>query len=275
MLVGMAFEAADGLERAIARNRAALLRVVALLFLMAGLDEGGADTVPRRVWRQALRLLRPAESAARRLIVVAARGIEVEAPKPRAARRPTSTERLQAKGLLVVHEGINLGLARAWSEPPAAVPEKSAPRIPAFALTDPSRRFDKRGWDGLRPFPKHGFDLADPDEAVNAAPLCRRVLALKAALDDLPRHATRLARREARANLASSQMQGGFAPASPGQRLAAHDKESQQLKGATFTPIRLGHPPGRRRKPSREVDHILIECHELAVALRRQSASPP
>jgi hypothetical protein len=30
-----------------------------------------------------LRLLRPAESAARRLIVVAARGIEVEPPKPR------------------------------------------------------------------------------------------------------------------------------------------------------------------------------------------------
>jgi hypothetical protein len=39
-----------------------------------------------------LRLLRPAESAARRLIVVAARGIEVAPPKPRAEnRRPASS----------------------------------------------------------------------------------------------------------------------------------------------------------------------------------------
>jgi hypothetical protein len=34
-----------------------------------------------------LRLLRPAESAARRLIVIAARGIEVAPPKPRPRNR--------------------------------------------------------------------------------------------------------------------------------------------------------------------------------------------
>ena len=38
----------------------------------AGLDEGATAPIPRRVWRRILRLLRPAESAVRRLIVIAA-----------------------------------------------------------------------------------------------------------------------------------------------------------------------------------------------------------
>jgi len=258
---------------AIDRNRDALARIVAVLFAYAGLDEGGADEVPRRVWRMILRLLRPAESAARRLIVIAARGIEVKPPKPRPEKEPTGIERLVAAGVLTFHE-VNLGLARAWSEPQApAEPEKSAPRVRAFPLTDPPRRFDTKAWDGKRPFPQDGFDLLDPDEEVSARHLCRRILSLKAALDDLPRHARRLARREARLALA---------PAGNGQRLAAYDEESQrlaayekknpQLKGANQRQtIRPGHPPGRRRKPAHRVDDILSECHALAV----QALKPP
>jgi hypothetical protein len=181
---------------AIARNRDALLRVVAVLFVYAGLDEGGADEVPRRVWRMILRLLRPAESAARRLIVVAARGIEVAPPKPRAEKPLTGIERLVAAGVLTFHE-VNLGLARA-PQPQPAMPEKSAPRIPAFPLTDPPRRFDTRDWDGLRPFPQDGFDRLDPDEDVDARHLCRRIAALKARTRRPRRHARRLARRQAR-----------------------------------------------------------------------------
>ena len=230
----------------IERNRAALLRVVAVLFLMAGLDEGGADTVPRRVWRKALRLLRPAESAARRLIVIAASGLEVAPPKPRPEKAPTSTEQLQAKGLLVVHEGINLGLARIWRPEPAA-PEKPAPRLPAFPLTDTPRRFDAKAWNGLRPFPTDGFVYADENEEVDARPLCRRVLALKRALDDLDGHAIRLARREARRALA----------------------ESRKARA----PLRLGHPPGHRRRSAFEVDDILRECHALALDAQRLDTS--
>ncbi|GAB4355145.1 MAG: hypothetical protein Kow0026_14150 [Oricola sp.] len=226
---------------AIARNRAALLRIVAVLFVMAGLDEGGADAVPRRVWRRILRLLRPAEAAARRLIVIAARGIEVEAPKPRPQRPPTGIERLQAAGLLVIHEGISLGLARAPRSEPAE-PAKSAPAIPGFRLADPPRRFDAKAWDGLRPFPQDGFDLADPDEEVSARHLCRRIVALNRALDDLDGQALRLARWKAR-----------------------RERDRATARPRRFRPLRPGLPPGWRRRPRNEIEEVLKECHALAL----------
>ncbi|WP_223477967.1 hypothetical protein [Oricola indica] len=225
-------------QPAIERHRAGLLRLVAVLFFMVGMDDGGANFVPRRVWRRILRLLRPAESAVRRLIVVAAQGIVVEAPKPRAPRPPSSTERLQALGLLVVHKGVNLGLARAYWPAPVA-PDKPEPRIPAFPLVDPPRRFDVRDWDGKRPFPTDGFELADGDQDVPARHLCRRLLSLKHALDDIETQAKRLARWKARQ-----------------ERLAVGNRR--------VSPIRRGHPPGRRSRPSFEVDDILRELHALA-----------
>ena len=64
---------------AIETNREALIRIVASLVAMAG----GRPTITRHVWRTILRLLRPAESAARRLIIAAARGIVVPPPRLR------------------------------------------------------------------------------------------------------------------------------------------------------------------------------------------------
>jgi hypothetical protein len=56
----------------------ALLRIVDMLFAVIGLDETAViATLPRCTRNYVLRILRPAESAARRLIVVAARGIKV------------------------------------------------------------------------------------------------------------------------------------------------------------------------------------------------------
>jgi len=232
-----------GWPGAIARNRDALLRVVAVLFVYAGLDEGGAEALPRRAWRKILRLLRPAESAARRLIVIAARGIEVEPPKPRPGKTPTAIEQLQAAGLLVIRHGVNLGLARA-PRPQPVTPPKSASAIPAFPLADPPRRFDTLAWNGQRPFPRDGFALADPDEEVSARRLCRRLAALRRALDDIDGHARRLARREARRD-------GGLP-------CTGH-----------FRPVRLGHPPGHRKRPSHAVDDMLRECHSLALQAMR------
>ena len=222
---------------AIARNRDALLRIVAVLFIYAGLDEGGAEEVPRRVWRRIVRLLRPAEAAARRLIVIAARGIEVPPPNPRAEN--ASAPVMRATGAVTVLENVDLGLARAGRTEPAARPGKPAPAIPAFPLADPPRRFDVRDWDGLRPFPKDGFTLADPDEEVSARALCRRLQALKRALDDIDGHARRLARRRAR--------------------------RAAGLHGPRHRPfLRLGLPPGHRKRPENEADDLLRECHALA-----------
>jgi hypothetical protein len=64
--------------RAAEHYREALLRIVDMLFALIGLDETAViATLPRFTRNHVLRILRPAESAARRLIVVAARGIEV------------------------------------------------------------------------------------------------------------------------------------------------------------------------------------------------------
>ena len=91
---------------AIDKNLQALKRILAGLVAMAGLGaspredarqgkaepladpgEGSGSTLPRHLRLAILRLLRPAESAARRLIVAAARGLVVTLPPPR-ARKP-------------------------------------------------------------------------------------------------------------------------------------------------------------------------------------------
>ena len=64
---------------AIERHREPLLRIVVGLFAMIGLTESGAiERLSRPLYRLVLGILRPAESAVRRLIIVAARDIVVE-----------------------------------------------------------------------------------------------------------------------------------------------------------------------------------------------------
>ncbi len=98
----------------IERNRKQLARIVATLFAMIGLAEG--ETVERLsspVYRAVLRVLRPAESAVRRLIVVAARGLTVKPPVKRSAAPP--------KG--------------------PVIPRKGRRRFATFQLFDPRQRF--------------------------------------------------------------------------------------------------------------------------------------
>src|SRR5262245_13339718 len=98
---------------AIERNREPLLRIVAALFAMIGLTETGAvERLSRPVYRAVLGVLRPAEAAVRRLIIVAARGMVVK-PSP---VRPAP------KGF--------------------AIRRKGGGRV-SFQLFDPRRRFDE------------------------------------------------------------------------------------------------------------------------------------
>jgi hypothetical protein len=233
---------------AIEVNRDALIAVVAAIFRMLGLE--GAGTIQRiepYLHRRALRLLRPAESAARRVIVMAARGLAVE---PAPALRP----RAHSKG----------GLGQNAKPRDAAV----RPRPPAFQLYDPRKCFTERRTrqrSGSRVMPRIavlGFDPRIPaafrlsfppavssaadasppedDGLINGVPLCRRLQALKAALADVPRQAQRLMRWRAR-------------------------RERDLATRPLFTlPLRPGVPPGYRDKPVREVDRVLVECHWLA-----------
>ncbi len=223
-------------DLAIKRNSEALIEIVADLFAMLGLV-ALTDTVSRLPWptyRAVLRILRPAESCVRRLIVVAARGLVV-AP---------ATSRPRTKG-------------------PVKAKKDLLPRTASFQLFDPEKRImlpplHKRrtrnlgrihmfNADGelvtIWPPPRPAASPASrpppaADGMVSATRLSRRLQALKLALDDLPGQARRMARWRAR---------------------------REAIKTPVFrSPLRPGRPPGHRRKPIHEVDEVLTECHGLA-----------
>ena len=170
---------------AIDLNRDALLRIVAALFAMTGLaddTEAPALLLPRHLRNAVLRLLRPAESAARRLIVIAARGLT---GRPRSAGNGFDAKTFGDKG-------------------------GKAPRKPAFALFDPRKAFPARpvvrrsrtvpricvvGFNDPAPLPLGQFIMSDVP--VEARQIACRLHALRGALDDISGQARRLARRQA------------------------------------------------------------------------------
>ena len=66
-------------DLAIKRNSKALKGIIEVLFALLGLDgTDAASRIPRSLHSAVLAVLRPAESAVRRLIVVAARNVVVK-----------------------------------------------------------------------------------------------------------------------------------------------------------------------------------------------------
>ncbi|MBL8902126.1 MAG: hypothetical protein KBF54_02655 [Rhizobiales bacterium] len=220
-------------DHAIKRNSEVLAGIVETLFVMLGLV--GEATVSRISWpayRAVLRVLRPAESCLRRLIVVAARGLVIA---------PT-VSRPKLAG--------------------AVKPGKRGISRPSFQLFDPQprivfprRRISKRAVPRIHFFNTDGefITIGPPirpakastparaksaDGMVNAARVIRRLEALDAALADLPRQAKRLVR----------------------WRMREEKSENPSFK----TPLRPGRPPGSRRRDVHQVDELLSECQWLA-----------
>jgi hypothetical protein len=217
-------------ERAIERNSEALKRIVAALYAMLGLaGEATAARLPRSVHSAVLRLLRPSESAMRRLIVIAARGLVVKLapsrPMPAGPIGRSGGHRRPSFQLFDPRKNFSsLSLQRktVTKNPPRIHIFGSDPRVAAL-------------WSAPQPM----VDAAPPpDGLVNSGRLIRRLQALKLALEDLPRQSRRLAR----------------------WRLRREKAKSPKFR----SPLRPGHPPGYRRKPVHEVDEVLIECHGLA-----------
>ncbi len=211
-------------NRAIAINQAALTRIVAALIAMVGLPNGGA--LPYPLYRAVARVLRPAESAVRRLIVIAARGLTVNLLPPRS----------MPQGLALAGKGggrhsfqLFDARQRFGRDLPRSAAAKAEPRI----------RFHDAGplVPLFQPRPVES-PVPTPDGAVDALRLGRRLAAIRMALENLPRQAKRLARWRAR----RARMQG------PSIR----------------QPLRPGPPPGHRKEPKDEVDWVLKECHGLA-----------
>ena len=224
---------------AIERNSEALNAIVAALFAMLGLvGEATVSRIPKPLHSAVLRVLRPAESAVRRLIVVAARGLVVKV----APSRPMPKGKI-GKGSGPSRPAFKLCDKRIF------FPELSTPRVryakypPRVLFLGPDSRVDDL-WPGR---PRVTAPAPPPDGLINAERLSRRLQALKLALDDLPRQARRMARWRVRREAA---------------------------KAPKFTsPLRPGPPPGHRKKPTHEIDEVLTECHWLAWEAMRPDTS--
>jgi hypothetical protein len=242
-------------------------------------------TLPRHLHRAVLRLLRPAESAARRLIIIAARGLVVTLPPPRPSKKPVSVPAatLRSLGIAVVLSPVDIARAAADKRAAAAraarprsvslplldplqkpfrprrvyVPAHAAPRISAPGVTEPHR---------LPPPPS-------PDDPVNATRLGLRLAALGRALDDLPRQARRFARWKARRDAAGAQNKNRDAAGAQNKNRdaagAQNGKPRDRCRVHRTWPLRPGRPPGQRparngRRPVHEIHEILKDLHGLA-----------
>ena len=174
--------------RAIARNSEALKGVIEVLFAMLGLGSGDTPArISSTLHRAVLRLLQPAESVLRRLIVTAARGLVVKVATPR----------------------------------PMLAKPIGRPIVKGKRLRASFQLFDTRK-DFTREF-NRVFDqnfLSQPERMMDASPLTQRLQILKSTLDDLPRHALRFARwRLRRENLKNPKFRSPFRPGpAPGHR---------------------------------------------------------
>lgn len=217
--------------RAIDINRAVLLRIIATLVAMIE-AQGGVALVPVPVHRAMVRLLRPAESAVRRLILIAARKVVVMP----ALQKPVAV--------------------REWPDGLVIARATERKRRAAFRLFDPIRQFggirDGAPGPGLAKFPvirTIGLDPRIPAFLRGEAPkppslpagfisvqkISSRIAAVSHAVNNIPREAKRLMR-----------LLGKSAP----------DKRKPVL--------RPGPPPGGVKKPRDEIHLVLKECHALA-----------
>lgn len=213
--------------RAIEINRAALTRIVAaLVSLLAAQGEG--PRLPLALYQLLARVLNPAESAVRRLIVMAARGLAVPAPQ----LRP------MPKGLVIERKTLGrssfqlFDTRKRFGDPDDASAVLSGPRIRSVDNPSPRELF-------LAQFVKPPDGFSSVAETLRVR---RRLDVLTSALDHLPRQAKRMARWMKRRVLMKNP--------------------------SFTSPLRPGPPPGRRSRSwdesGDEIDLVLTECHALA-----------
>jgi hypothetical protein len=211
-------------QRAIEINRQALTRIVsALVALLAA--QGGARRLPLSVYRVIARLLHPAESAVRRLVVITSRNLVV----------PSLPSRPMPPGLVIAGKGTGaiafqlFDSRQYFSNVEDEAVATGGPRIRVVGDPDPRSQFLAKFAD---PFTG---TLSSETETVR---LSRRLDAINRALNNLSREANRMARWRAR------------------RAAMTHPK---------FTsPLRPGPPPGQRKHGKDDIDHVLRECHALA-----------
>jgi len=234
-------------EVAIERNRADLIRAVTWLFTWAKIDIGGSvETLPRFKRLTLLFVLRPSESALRRLILVMTivRGMTAAPFKEGATRSCAAKSKSMPKG------------------------DQQRRPLP-FKLIDPRKRFDlfpERPKYVKGPGPRVTdmwsddpiFDRSDlyayqnrpeptPEDDLSAVRLCGRMNSVMAALDDLPAQALRMVNLQARIQ-----------------------RRFERTGKPNLAPMRPGAPPGYRRRHKHEIDEVLHECQQIALRAMRE-----
>ena len=221
---------------AIDLNKTLLARIIAGLFILLGRGAGPAR-ISLELHRRIVRVLRPAESAVRRLIVVLVTITGVKAPPPRAQSRSSVPSGLGRTGKGKKRQSFALfdPRQRFWRQRPAKKTPAALPRI--LSLDDEGLHRLKEGLNAPYMPDKKPADISP----IN---LLRRLEAVIGALENLPHQAKRLARALARR------------------------QKFPHLK--LRMPVRPGRAPGFRVKPRLEIDHVLRECDWLA-----RNALPP
>ena len=291
---------------AIEKNREALRRILATLIAMVAAANGGsagfpffpqkgsdasnraqaegrklspARTLPRHLHRLMLRLLRPAEAAARRLVILAARGLVVELSPPSIAKPKPKKPPLNRRNGFGTGMVIRPGPLPEWAL--ALAPRRSSSL--SLPLLDPLKRFGVRrrsvkpsAMPRIRSFddPRIGFFQPtrvpdplppSPDDPLDAGRLHRRLEAIARTLDDLPGQAKRLARWQARRDAEAAQEQASRAQDEYRDAAGVQNKYRDAGRFRRLSPMRPGRPPGWRRKPDHEVYDVLNELQGLAV----------
>jgi len=286
---------------AIEQNWQALHNVLTTLVAMAGLTAtasgshaGSVKTLPRHLYLAVLRLLRPAEAAARRLIIAAARTLVVTLPPARKAKPGPMPGFVEVPTKSVAGHGRQTGIAPppgalrrlkpdgtvVWlfptGLPPAPPPgraearpvrRKAAARPPVFSLFDP-RRYPRP--QRRRRTPAH---RAPRISVVGLTERARLPSPPKPASPDDSIDATHLGLRLQALASALADL--------PGQALrfarwrARQDRALRQGRKFRLSPLRGGRPPGgrlsrydptaRRRARTRDIDEILAHAHSLAL----------
>jgi len=229
---------------ALQRNHDILLRIVAGLFTLARVEVGGAVEVMPRYKRLAiLHVLWPAESAYRRVILIAVFVLKVTAPvmAERVARsgqgqRKSNGVRCGAMGFRLIDPRKRFGFQRRKTAP------GPGPRLTMIGSGNPV--YDRRDLYAHLNKPE-----PSADDEINAARLCDRLNALRTALDDLPAQALRMVTLQARMK-----------------------RRAERYGKPNLAPMRPAWPPGHRQRQRHEIDEVLAECHQLAL---RALHAPP
>jgi hypothetical protein len=243
------------------RHRETLSVIVAALATAIGLGGKRAVAHVKRGMRlEVLRILRPAEAAVRRLIVIAASTMTIKpkavTPMPRAkseALRNRARNATQPQTRRPCFQLTDPRVSMQWS--PDATSKRHAkhgPRISSISPMDPTV---SAIWLTSHQSPAAAAAPVKPKrtDLVTAEQLVKRLRAITEALEDIPRQAKRLLRWKAR-------------------------REQIAMQRPVYTsPLRAGPPPGYRtdhqREPLRHVDLVLSACHMLAWEARRQDSS--